>query len=421
MDITKLFIRLLSLSVITLFLSCAQQDAAMSESDISNNQNITKGTAIDSKTKNTSNQRERDASGLSHDSTRRSFKKSDAFTPWSLVILPDTQYYTEDNSGVFEKQTRWIVENKKDENIVFVLQLGDLTDSYGAEAHEWEVASTAMSILDCNEGGDDCAVPYAIVPGNHDYNKSGRETHINKYFPVSRFESQPTWGDSMEVDRIENSYHLFNAGGQKFIVIALEFGPRESTLEWVDRVLGDYSDRKAIIITHAYLNRNSHRDSKNGSSWNTANPHRYAWLEDTSDVNDGQEMWDNSFEDHDNVFFIINGHHLGDGQGFRIDKGIHGNTVYQMLVNYQSPIPPKIEGGNGYLRLLKFLPNGTIEATSYSPVRNKYLTGGDHQFIINTETETIDPPNSDWPRISDTIPKLNPIIPIITNVVKRRR
>ena len=69
--------------------------------------------------------------------------KSAAFTPgsWSLVLLPDTQYYSLSFPPV-HAQTHWIVENKDKYDIRYVLGLGDITDKN--TDREWRNAKKAI-------------------------------------------------------------------------------------------------------------------------------------------------------------------------------------------------------------------------------------------------------------------------------------
>jgi hypothetical protein len=97
---------------------------------------------------------------------------------FTVVVLPDTQHYSDRFPANFHAQTRWIVENQKDRNIAYVMHLGDIT--HRDTPKEWEVASTAMGHLNNK-------VPYSISTGNHDYNGNkftGRESHFNEYFPL---------------------------------------------------------------------------------------------------------------------------------------------------------------------------------------------------------------------------------------------
>ena len=56
---------------------------------------------------------------------------------------------------------QWIVDNKKDWKIKYVLHTGDITDDYDMET-QWKNADTAMKIF------DDAGMPYGVLAGNHD-------------------------------------------------------------------------------------------------------------------------------------------------------------------------------------------------------------------------------------------------------------
>lgn len=294
---------------------------------------------------------------------------------WTLVILPDTQYYSWKYPGLFHLQTQWVVDNKDRYNIVYVLQNGDLTQNNNEL--EWERASQALGRLDG-------VVPYALAQGNHDCGPSGssgsakdRSTLMNDYFPPSRFAKWPTFGGVMEEGHIENSYHLFRAGGQDWLVLCLEWGPRDKALQWGDQILRKFPKHKAIIMTHAYLYSDSTRyDWRKKGEKQDWNPHSYGTA---GGVNDGEQMWRKMVKKHPNVFMTINGHVVHSGLGFLVSKADHGNLVNQMLVNFQMrPL-----GGESLLRLLEFLPDGqTIQVKTYCPLYEKYKTDPDNQFII---------------------------------------
>ena len=292
---------------------------------------------------------------------------------WTLVVLPDTQTYCSQYPGMFDLQTLWVVDNKDKYNIIYVLQNGDITD-YNTTL-EWQRADRALGRLDG-------VVPYAIVTGNHDYGVKGnmakdRNTFINDYFPPSRFENQPTFGGTMRPGRIENNYHLFEAGGTKWLIIGLEWGPRDETLQWANQILQKYPNRRAFIVTHAYLYSDSTRyDWKTKGSEQKWNPHSYGT---EGGVNDGQEIWDKLIKKNANVFMVINGHVCNDGLGFLTSTGENGNKVHQMLVDFQTrPL-----GGTSWLRLLEFLPDGkTIQVKTYCPLYEKYETGPESQYVI---------------------------------------
>jgi hypothetical protein len=301
--------------------------------------------------------------------------KSAAFTPgsWSLVLLPDTQNYSQRYPGLFTLQTHWIAKNKDKYNIRYVFGLGDVTNNN--TDREWRRAAKAIGEL---EG----RVPYALAAGNHDYTPHGNSASgtsgLNKFFPPSKFKKWPTFGGTMKPDDITNCYHLFSAGKTDWIAIVLQFGPSDATVQWANDVLAKYPKRKAILVTHAYLYSDSTRYNfgKKGKSqkWN---PHTYA----SKGPNDGEDLWQKLVRKN-NFALTFNGHVLNGGLGFLADKNDRGDLVHQMLVNYQM----RDLGGEGYLRILEFLPDGkTVRVKTYSPLFDKYLDDAGNQFSFRLD------------------------------------
>ena len=65
-----------------------------------------------------------------------------------------------------------------------------------------------------------------------------------------------------------------------------------------------------------------------------------------------------------------------------MSKNDFGNSVYQMLVNFQMrPI-----GGESWLRLIEFLPDKkTIQVKTYCPLTERYETGAESQFVFQAQ------------------------------------
>lgn len=283
---------------------------------------------------------------------------------FTIAVLPDTQNYSQKFPENFVAQTEWIVAERDARNIACVLHLGDITNNNTPA--EWQNAQKAMQILDGK-------VPYFMVPGNHDYSASGRctdrTTLMNEYFPVASFREQPTFGGTYdkEPDRIENSYHTFQANGRKFLVIGLEFGPRRDVVRWANEVAAEHKDHEAILITHAYMYFDETRyDWKTRGKDQSWNPHGYGVAKATDDdVCDGEELWTELVSKNPNFIATLNGHVLGDGLARLTSQDAAGRDVHQMLVNFQM----KPRGGDGWLRLLEFQDDGkTVKAYDYSPV-----------------------------------------------------
>ncbi len=299
---------------------------------------------------------------------------------FTIAVLPDTQNYSQRFPDSFVAQTKWIVEQKKARNIACVLHLGDITNHN--TPGQWENAARAINVLDDQ-------VPCFFVPGNHDYSEGGRctdrTTRLNDYLPVKKYRDLPTFGGTYdkEPDRMENSYHLFSAGKRGFLVIALEFGPRRDVLRWANEVAAKHKDREAIYISHAhiYFDETRYNWKKYGPKQNW-NPHAYGVAKATDDdVNDGEEVWDNLLGKHENFILTLNGHVLGDGLGRVTTATPAGRDVPQLLVNFQM----KPNGGDGWLRLLEFKPDGTtVQSYDYSPLLKKRNESPQNQFTMTT-------------------------------------
>jgi len=293
-----------------------------------------------------------------------------------LVALPDTQVYAArpEWNKHFHNQTQWIADNAERLNIKYVLHEGDIVNNNNPP--QWKVAQAAMQRLHGK-------VPYALAPGNHDYGDNGssndRSTLLNEYFAAEEYTEQPGFGGFMQQGHLENSYHTFEAGGQKYLILALEWGPRDETVEWANKVAQDHPDHRMILVTHAYMyydeTRYDWRAKGPKQSWN---PHAYGNAKLPGGVNDGEELWNKLVRKHPGFILTLNGHVLEDGAARMTSRGDHGNTVHQLLANYQT----RFEGGEGYMRLLEFRPDGQLKVRSFSPSVKMCKVADDQQFTL---------------------------------------
>ena len=296
-------------------------------------------------------------------------------SPFKIVLLPDTQTYCSKFPEIFSSQTRWCAENK--EEIAFVLQQGDITDN-NSEQH-WKIASEAFSLLDGK-------VPYAFAPGNHDIGEGGkaevRNTDLyNRFMPYDKYSRTPNFGGALAPGKMDNTFHTFKAGGYKWLILALEFGPRDTVLEWAATVIEKHPKHKVIINTHAYMYSDDTRMSQERNhKWL---PEEYGLGKATGKeaVNNGEQIWEKLVKNYANILFVFSGHVLNDGTGALVSEGIHGNKVYQMLANYQGGVEGTVKGGNGFLRIITIDPgNSAISVKSFSPYIDEYKTDPSQEF-----------------------------------------
>lgn len=285
--------------------------------------------------------------------------------PFCIVALPDTQHYTGQKQAIFQCQTQWIAENREALNIACVVHEGDITDKN--DEPQWRGAVQAMQVLDG-------VVPVLVVPGNHDTTVAPppamRDTSkFRKHFPAAAFRKHPWYGGHLG-EGLENSCLTFQAANRKFLVLGLEFGPRDEAIAWADKVIQEHPDHRVIVVTHCYMNFDETRVGE-GDKYN---PHSYRF-----GGHDGEELWDKLVSRHRNIDLVLSGHILGDGTGRLTSTGLAGHRVHQVLANYQM----RPGGGDGYLRILKFVPReNRIYVTTWSPWLKQELTDEQNRFVL---------------------------------------
>src|SRR6478672_7362648 len=65
---------------------------------------------------------------------------------FTIVALPDTQFYSSTFPQIFAAQTQWIANHVQDQNIQLVVSLGDIVDA-GGDLTQWQNADAAVRVL----------------------------------------------------------------------------------------------------------------------------------------------------------------------------------------------------------------------------------------------------------------------------------
>ena len=257
---------------------------------------------------------------------------------FTIIAIPDPQYYASAYPAIYNAQMNWVVSNKNTSNIVYTISLGDNVDT-STDATQWARATTAFDIL--TTGG----VPYGIVAGNHDGAPLATTNFTTNF--GARKTSQATYGDRYGASDYDNYYTLFEASGMQFIVVFIEYDDTMTStshpvLVWANELLQTYSSRRAIVVSHDML------QSGTSSSFTTQ----------------GQTIY-NALRGNANLFLMLGGH--WDVAGRRTDA-YNGNTVYTLRSDYQSVDSQQ----SGYLRIMRFSPTDSmIHVSTYSPTQAK--------------------------------------------------
>jgi hypothetical protein len=344
---------------------------------------------------------------------------SDAF---SIVVLPDAQYYQTSWHWVFTDQLKWIVNhrNDSDKNIKLVLGMGDIVDGGGTPPSgsckvaptsgwqtQWTNASGAVSTyLDAN------GIPYMFTIGNHDYDcqddhttgipQSRSTSNFDKYFGPSRY-SGKSWFTNyghFATNSNANFYNVFTVAGKTYLVLSLEFYPRNSVLSWANSVISNHPNDRVIIITHAFLLPDGSTAGTAYPAGGTAPSGGYQTSSDTapsynlgpqypegvsttcgtkkcSNGNNGTDIWNKLVSQHPNIIMALNGHFRlpspGDappsnnGVGYKSTTGANGTRINMIVSDFQG----RGNGGyfgQGYLRLLTVIPSqNSLKVQTLSP------------------------------------------------------
>ncbi len=307
--------------------------------------------------------------------------ESDLASRFTLTVLPDTQFYSRYSADQFiprygadpfSTQTQWIADNAEALDIPFVVHVGDVVDRVGVEA-EWQAADRAMRNLE--DGG----VPYSILTGNHDVLDSRADLYDVDYdlarepflawFGTDRAAQSETFQGSDPTGL--NRYYVFEAEGQKFMVISLAWRASDATLDWANQVIADNPSLPVILSSHEVLNVEADAQTPRETEY-------------------GLRLWDRLIAPNDQIFLTFNGHFHGASRLTKINNA--GHEVHEVLIDYQMAY----DGGNGYLGLLEFdLTNGRISAQTASPwvvsKPQEMLTSYDQPFVEGVHQQyTID-------------------------------
>jgi hypothetical protein len=282
---------------------------------------------------------------------------------WSLILLPDPQLYSafSQNQLLLDLMMEWILKEREPLNIRLVLCTGDLVQhneinnpaaSNQTPPQQW--ASTARSFRRL-----DGKLPYITTTGNHDY--TGRKTHFDEYFsvdtnPLNQAMLREKGTDSEGNPTLSNaSFEFTSPHGKKFLIVVLEWNPREETIEWAKKIAdkAEYADHTVIVLTHSYLQSN-----------NQYTP-------------EGLPVWQKLVQPSGNIQLVFAGHICAPDDiqahiAFRTDTNAGGKKVHQMIFNAQALGGGWAgNGGDGWLRILEFQPDGkTVSVKTFSPLFN---------------------------------------------------
>ena len=230
-------------------------------------------------------------------------------------------------------------------------------------------------------------IPFGVAPGNHDYDAmwdvddyppgldrepsaartvtpaalgmlhvGGLDNFRSVFGDDTAFFADKDWYVS-SFRGGANSAQVFEAGGYRFLHLALEMAADDEVVAWAQGVIDLHPSRPTIISTHDYLDARGRR---------RANPIIDLDRVDPDHHNSADELFEKLIAPNDQVFLVLCGHEHG--QARRVDPNQAGHAVYQILADYQDrgqsgldagQAPAGILGGpvaigDGWFRLMEF-------------------------------------------------------------------
>ena len=278
---------------------------------------------------------------------------------YSFVFIGDTQILTMLDAGNTNKEEgslpsewknqnymntlyQWIVDNKEEKKIEYVVGLGDITENISRD-NEWAIANKAITKLNG-------VVPYSMARGNHDGGAKFKEYIVDKN-PGYTDQFVDTFG----FEKL-NTAATLSVAGVDYLFVTINCDPTDNELKWAGDTIAKYPNHRVILSTHYYLS-NSGKIATDVSS--------------LKGPNCGQDIWDKLVSKHENIFMVVCGHVGVDTIIQSKLKRESGSIVYQFLINPQGL--DFSEAPTGLVAIFYFNEtNATFSMEYYSTVQDKY-------------------------------------------------
>lgn len=331
-----------------------------------------------------------------------------------------------DAAELYLQQMEWIAVNAKSHGgeIAFLASVGDTwqhpSESIDAEHEAMGIGRidnpffaghfdptdqvVAVEVPKAVEGYEKIAgagIPFGVPPGNHDYDAmynvdthppnltkppseltmtaedigllhvGGLGSFLSAFGSDSSFFADKPWYVSA-FEGGTSSAQVFEAGGYRFLHLALEMQAGDDVLEWARGVMAKYAGLPTIVSTHDYLSPRGTRVSGGMLDFT---------LVDEQNHNTPQQIFEKLIWSSEQIFLVLCGHYHG--QAFIEEANAKGSAVYTMLADYQDRGQVGLDAGqprgglaggpvgigDGWLRLLNFDTASdppTISVSTYS-------------------------------------------------------
>ncbi len=350
------------------------------------------------------------------------FKSETSINYSNLLSDPDNQAYIDAYFNGTEGDSLsyiydWIVANKESKNIQLVLGVGDITNDDGNDmttgSNDDGIDQTDLewikAVMQYNKLAA-VGVPYALVQGNSPHDTVAQ---LSKFFDTVdgdgdgldsananfvAFENKTYFDGTSSITYMDgtdlgNYYVKFEIGGTKYMVLCLQYAPvatvgSSKIGDFADEAIAKNPDHSVIVLTHGYLSPDGERSSN------------------------GDKIWDDFASKHENVIMVISGHEPSNFVVHSTAKGDNGNTVNQLLVDFQdADVDYKTK--SGMVAMLYFSEDGSKVKVEYVSTymsaqsdKDMLYRQGENSFVFNLDGTAVDEPEVpeiDEPEIPEVV------------------
>jgi hypothetical protein len=278
-----------------------------------------------------------------------------------FVWIPDIhlEQTTLGQPATWIAQAKWISSNQFDYNVQGVFCAGDVQISISGQddlPQDMPVAwNEGFSIIDA------MGKPYLTCAGNHDYDDIDDTTSFDQNIGYQRIFQKPWYVGYWKAPGVTPQANpgspaepsggypskatqaiRFDIGARQFLVIALEFFPRQGALDWAATIINRFSTCDVIILNHGYMTMLGNLFTANGDDNNAYGPSETYNPSFTTGVQ--VNAWARTFP---NVRLVLCGHDIPSGQqneianvSHRIDPSTGGHNLLGIYADYQFLVAP---------------------------------------------------------------------------------
>ncbi|WP_375423706.1 metallophosphoesterase [uncultured Friedmanniella sp.] len=265
------------------------------------------------------------ATGWKKQKVRFYLRKAPVDTKFTVAVMPDTQQEVLSNGdGRMLNRANYLVKNRSALDLRYVSHTGDVVNWDTADHAQYQRAAAGLKPITA------AGIPLSLTIGNHDTEATcpggsacdAARTRVlfrttgtfNSYLKPGPLDQE----GAFQRGKIDNTFHVFSAGGGDWLVLNLELWPRKSVVAWAQQVVATHPRHNVMVLTHSYLTSSGKIYQGRGGYGDTS----------------GQYLYDHLISRYANIRVVFSGH-TGTSK-HRVDHGVHGNRIDSYLLAMHS-------------------------------------------------------------------------------------